>query len=231
VQVQLESALESDPTVASATERVHTDDRRLYRMDWSPDICSLCQLLLSSQAILQDASATASHWSIEILYPDRDAISQTSAYCEEYDLSFEIEAVRTLDPEQTTQYGLAIIDESPQLIEGERPHRRRIEAVPFDELGHLKRGLAIRHVKDDVEIVVPEDGVGRTDLSAKVVDVLTNGSPDGDELLGILVFVLVNVDLTEICWHGQVYRPNGKKRTLLSVRSNVTGRASSSGVL
>jgi predicted DNA binding protein len=98
--------LDSDPTVASATELVRTDDRRLYRMEWSPDIRSLCQLLLSSQAILQDASATANHWTVEILYPDRETLSQTSAYYEQYDLSFEIESVRTLDPDQPSQYGL-----------------------------------------------------------------------------------------------------------------------------
>jgi predicted DNA binding protein len=33
-------------------------------------------------------------------------LSQTSTYCEQYDLSFETESIRTFDPDQTTQYGL-----------------------------------------------------------------------------------------------------------------------------
>jgi predicted DNA binding protein len=102
----LAAALENDPTVSAADALVHTDDRHLYRMEWDPSLGWLCQLLLNSQAILQSASANERHWHVEILYPDREALSQTSAYCEQYNLSFEIESIRTLDPDQTTQYGL-----------------------------------------------------------------------------------------------------------------------------
>jgi predicted DNA binding protein len=103
---RLETALDSDPTVAAAEELVRTDDRRLYRMEWTPDICSLCRLLLTSTAILRTASASASHWRVEILYPSRETIRQTSEYCEQYNLSFDIESVRCLDPEQTMECGL-----------------------------------------------------------------------------------------------------------------------------
>jgi predicted DNA binding protein len=102
----LAAALENDSTVTAADALVQTDDRHLYRMEWEPSLGWLCQLLLNSQAILQAASANESHWHVEILYPDRETISQTSTHCEQYNLSFEIESIRTLDPDQTTQYGL-----------------------------------------------------------------------------------------------------------------------------
>ena len=102
----LAAALENDPTVTAADALVQTGDRHLYRMEWEPSLGWLCQLLLTSQAILQTASANERHWRVEILYPDRETLSQTSEYCEQYDLSFEIESIRTLDPEQPSQYGL-----------------------------------------------------------------------------------------------------------------------------
>jgi predicted DNA binding protein len=102
----LATALENDPTVIAADALVQTDDRHLYRMEWEPSLDWLCQLLLNSQAILRNASASERHWHVEILYPDRETLSQTSAYCEQYDFSFEIDSIRTLDPDQTTQYGL-----------------------------------------------------------------------------------------------------------------------------
>jgi predicted DNA binding protein len=102
----LASALASDPTVAGADPLVHTDDRHLYRMEWTPDIRSLCQILLNTQAILIDACANETHWTVEILYPDRENIRQTSEFCEHYNLSFEIDSLRSLDPDQTTQCGL-----------------------------------------------------------------------------------------------------------------------------
>jgi predicted DNA binding protein len=105
-QETLAAALESDPTVTAAEALIHTDDRHLYRMEWDPSLGWLCQLLLNSQALLLDAQASERHWAVEILYPTRETLQDTSAYCEQYDLSFTIEAIRTLNPGQTTQYGL-----------------------------------------------------------------------------------------------------------------------------
>jgi predicted DNA binding protein len=102
----LAAALASDSTVAAADPLVHTADRHLYRMEWPPDIRSLCRILLNTQAMLVDAYANETHWTVEILYPDRETIRQTSEFCEQYNVSFEIDSLRSLDPDQTTQYGL-----------------------------------------------------------------------------------------------------------------------------
>lgn len=103
---KLDAALETDPTVTAAEALVHVDDRHLYRMEWASSLRWLCQLLLTSRAICLDAQASDTHWKIEILYPDREALQETDEFCEQYNLSFTIESVRTIDPEQTTQCGL-----------------------------------------------------------------------------------------------------------------------------
>jgi predicted DNA binding protein len=144
----LDAALESDPTVADADELVRTDDRRLYRIEWSPAICSLCQILLSSQAILQNASATERHWSIELLYPTRETLSQTSEYCERYNFSFDIESIRTLDPEQTTQYGLTSAQYEALMLACKRgyfavPREIDLEGLA-DEIGVSHQALSER---------------------------------------------------------------------------------------
>lgn len=102
----LAAALEGDPTVAGAEQLVNTDDRSLYRIEWTHDIRSICQILLNSTASLLDATANERYWCVEILYSDREALQETSTFCEQYNVSFEIEALRTLDPELTTQCGL-----------------------------------------------------------------------------------------------------------------------------
>ena len=116
----VEPTLANDPTVAHASELVRTEERRLYRIEWSSNIRLLCRLLLSSQAVLQNASATDSHWNVEIIYPDRESLSQISGYCDQYNLSFEIESIRTLDPEQTTQYGLTSAQYEALMLAWER---------------------------------------------------------------------------------------------------------------
>lgn len=103
---KLDAALETDSTVTTAEALVHVDDRHLYRMEWDSGLRWLCQLLLTSRAICLDAQASESDWQIEILYPDREALQETDEFCDQYDLSFTIESVRTIDPERTTQCGL-----------------------------------------------------------------------------------------------------------------------------
>jgi predicted DNA binding protein len=144
----LAAALENDPTVTAADALVQTDDRHLYRMEWEPSLGWLCQLLLTSQAILQTASASERHWHVEILYPDRETLSQTSAYCEQYNLSFEIDSIRTLDPDQTTQYGLTSAQYEALTLACQMgyftvPRETNLEEVA-DELGVSHQALSER---------------------------------------------------------------------------------------
>lgn len=144
----LAAALENDPTVIAADALVHTDDRHLYRMEWEPSLGWLCQLLLTSQAILQTASASERHWHVEILYPSRETLSQTSEYCEQYNLSFEIDAIHTLDPDQTTQYGLTPPQYEALTLACERgyftvPREVDLETVA-DDLGVSHQALSER---------------------------------------------------------------------------------------
>ena len=102
----LVAALDADPTITAAEALVHADNRYLYRIEWDVNLGWLCQLLLSSQGVLLDAQASEHDWRLQILYPDREALRETDDFCDQYKLSFTIEAVRTVDPKQTTQYGL-----------------------------------------------------------------------------------------------------------------------------
>ncbi len=102
----LAAALDSDPTVTAAEALVHADERHLYRMDWDRDLRWLCHLLLTSEGILLDAQASERHWQVELLYPGREALREVDNGCTQFNLSLEIDAIRTVAPEQTTQYGL-----------------------------------------------------------------------------------------------------------------------------
>lgn len=144
----LAAALDGDPTVRAAEAIVHADERHLYRMEWDPGLDVLCQLLLTSHAVLLDAQASERHWTVEILYPDREALQQTDAFCEQYNLSFEIETIRTLDPEQTTHCGLTPDQYEALTVAWQMgyfavPREANLEAVA-DEIGVSHQALSER---------------------------------------------------------------------------------------
>jgi predicted DNA binding protein len=144
----LAAALESDPTVTAAEALVYTDDCYLYRMEWDPTLDWLCQVFLNSQASLLDAQASERHWRFEILYPTRESLQDTSACCEQYDLSFDIEAIHTFNSRQTNQYGLTPAQYEALTLACERgyfavPREIDLEGLA-DEIGVSHQALSER---------------------------------------------------------------------------------------
>lgn len=102
----LTAALTTDPTVCAVTELRRTDDRHLYRVEWTHDVQCCIDILLQSEGILLSAQATSTEWAVEILYPDREDVRTASECCERYGLSLTIDTIRSLDTNRTSQDGL-----------------------------------------------------------------------------------------------------------------------------
>lgn len=102
----LTATLRRDPTVSTVTELRRTDDRRLYRVEWTHDIRCCIDMLLQSEGILLSNRGTETEWTVEILYPNREDVRTANECCEQYGLSFAIDTIRSLDSERTTQCGL-----------------------------------------------------------------------------------------------------------------------------
>ncbi len=66
-------------------------------MEWTDSIQTLVHILVDEEATVLSASGNSSHWHLRILFPNRDALSETYEYCRENDLSLDIRNIYELE--------------------------------------------------------------------------------------------------------------------------------------
>lgn len=103
---EVEQALEDDPTVDNVDLLTSLGDEQLYRMDWIGKVQLVLQILTNSKATIMDAHGSNEQWYLRVLYPSRDALSQTTEFGEEHGLTFTIETIREMDGDPEGRYGL-----------------------------------------------------------------------------------------------------------------------------
>jgi HTH DNA binding domain/GAF and HTH_10 associated domain len=102
----LESGLERDQSVDQFECLAAFDHEFLYRMEWIDQVRLVLQILTNTSATVLDVSGDNEYWTLRIMYPYRDELSETSEFCDRYELSFEVERVRELSSETAGRYGL-----------------------------------------------------------------------------------------------------------------------------
>lgn len=89
-------ALESDPTVETATRLSETDvettRRALYTVEWNDGPEPVLESLARGGAVLE-ASAASGRWHVTTVYPDHDSLTAAYRSCE---VPVEVRSVRTL---------------------------------------------------------------------------------------------------------------------------------------
>ncbi|WP_231184350.1 bacterio-opsin activator domain-containing protein [Haladaptatus sp. DYF46] len=98
--------LENDSSVENLQLLADLEDEQLYQMEWTDHIQTLIHILVDEEATVLSASGNSSHWHLRILFPDRDALSQTYDYCRENDLSLDIRNIYQLDQGRKGRFGL-----------------------------------------------------------------------------------------------------------------------------
>lgn len=98
--------LENDSSVENLQLLADLEDEQLYQMEWTDHIQTLVHILVDEEATVLSASGNSSHWHLRILFPDRDALSQTYDYCRENDLSLDIRNIYQLDEGRKGRFGL-----------------------------------------------------------------------------------------------------------------------------
>jgi predicted DNA binding protein len=101
-----ESILKNDTSVENLQLLADLDDEQLYQMEWTDHIQTLVHILVDEEATVLSASGNSSHWHLRILFPNRDALSQTYEYCRENDLSLDIRNIYQLDQGRKGRFGL-----------------------------------------------------------------------------------------------------------------------------
>ena len=103
---QLDETLAADPTVEEDRLLTQLDGERLYQMNWVSQIRVVIQILVEQNGTILKAHGHDSQWLLRILFPDRDALSATHDFCEQYDLSLDIRNIFELRESPGGRYGL-----------------------------------------------------------------------------------------------------------------------------
>lgn len=101
-----ENALDDDPTVEEYALLAEFESELLYRMEWIEQVRLLLQMLTNSEATVLDAVGNRDRWHLRIMYPDRDLLSKTHEFCEQWGLSFDVESVREMEGDPAGRYSL-----------------------------------------------------------------------------------------------------------------------------
>lgn len=101
------SVFEEDPSVRGAELLSTFEDEYLYRMEWISEIELVVQVLTSPETTIMEAVSENEHWSLRVLYPTRDALTETIEYCKEKGLTFDIKSIHEMEGEPSGRYGLS----------------------------------------------------------------------------------------------------------------------------
>lgn len=137
----LDAALDDDPTVGRVVTLEDHGDQRLYQVGWERNSRSLVYAVSEVDATILQATTEGTDWSVELLFPDDEALSAFQDYAAAHDLSFELEWLHdSAHPEAFGQYG--VTDEQREALV--TAYREGYFEVPGEtSLGELADHLGI----------------------------------------------------------------------------------------
>ncbi|WP_227378582.1 helix-turn-helix domain-containing protein [Haladaptatus halobius] len=113
-QDMTEAALADDPTVEQVELLADLKSEWLYKMEWVDQIETLIQILVEEDGTILAATGNEDWWMLRILFPDREALSQTYEYCQEQDLSLDVRQIHQLEDGRQDRFGLT--DEQQEIL-------------------------------------------------------------------------------------------------------------------
>lgn len=93
---RLTDAIQSDETTEDVVALSGRNARQLYQISWRAPVRIILSVLLQSRGSLLSARGTADRWSLQILFPNRDAISAICENWREHGLDPSIQRVVTV---------------------------------------------------------------------------------------------------------------------------------------
>ena len=137
---RVERALTEDPTVEDAELITGAGDEWLFQITWASRVTLLVEMLTPAEATILDAGGRDGQWHFRVLYPDRELLSETHAFCEDHGLSFEVSTIGEFDGGVAGRFGLT----TPQ-------YDVLLKAV---QLGHFEvpRGTCLKELAEEFGI-------------------------------------------------------------------------------
>lgn len=136
----LEGTLADDPSIDTASLVTAFDDKLLYQIEWDDSLCLLFDMITNSHAVILDIHGEVGTWTLRLLYPDRDSLSNTHRFCDDHRMRLNIRSVREMDDEHVGQFGLT----SKQYEALTTAYERGYYQAP--------RGTALQELADELDI-------------------------------------------------------------------------------
>lgn len=102
----LEAAFADDPTVEDLTMLSEMGQERSYQMTWAGSVDRIVPLLTDHQGTITHARGSADGWSLRVLFPDREALSEANDYLREAGFSLRVGAIYEAVDDGHVQHGL-----------------------------------------------------------------------------------------------------------------------------
>lgn len=167
---RLDEMLVADESVDGFSVLAELDGERLYQMDWVADIRIVVRILLEERSTILKAHGRDGQWLLRILFPTREALSNTIEFCERYNLTAKVQSVYELREAPGGRYGLteqqyeALVAASEQgYYEVPRQVTLRELAGEFD-VSHQSLSELLRRGQDTLvrDTLFVDDGDGLT---------------------------------------------------------------------
>ncbi|WP_254544152.1 helix-turn-helix domain-containing protein [Halomarina pelagica] len=147
-EIELETALDSDPTVDRWSRLATAENEWLYRIEWEYETRLTFRILSASPTVVLRAHASRHGWSLRLLYPEREEIERTLSFCDEMDIALDVVQIRDADNRPASRYGLTNEQYRALVTAAERgyfdvPRSVTLEDVA-DELGVSHQALSER---------------------------------------------------------------------------------------
>lgn len=102
----LTSILDTDPSVETVDLLSEDDSGRFYRLEWADEARIIGYMVIEHDATVQRAIAANGEWTLRVLFPERNGISATDDFANEYGLSLDLERLYGVDDLHRIQFDL-----------------------------------------------------------------------------------------------------------------------------
>ncbi len=143
----LSEVLRDDPTVESVTQLSDFGNDQFYWIEWADDVDLPSDLFANEDTTILEASATANSWELQVLFPERAALSRTYRRCQERGIDLELLNAYDLSDARYGRFGLTPEQREALIVAYERGYYDVPHRVTTAELG-TELGVSHQSVSD-----------------------------------------------------------------------------------
>ncbi|MCU4974231.1 helix-turn-helix domain-containing protein [Halobacteria archaeon AArc-m2/3/4] len=137
---EFEAGLTADPTVSDPVLVDRYPDRRVYRVELTDRTITVTGTIAEIGGRILERSSTRDGWLVQIRFPDRDALVSFNEFCQDEEISFQVNHLRTSDDGEDGLVGLT-------------PKQQELLTVAYEEgYFNVPRGISQNELADRLDV-------------------------------------------------------------------------------